>query len=107
MNAIEFVKKFGFESAVKVLKSAPVSATSYRVSENNQLGLGGLYGRVENINGCILSLCDLKQIVDEFDFVMEHGSVEHAKKYAESDYTAPEVKQFLLKAINLVGQCNA
>ena len=107
MNAIEFVKKFGFESAVKVLKSAPVSATSYRVSENNQLGLGGLYGRVENINGCILSLCDLKQIVDAFDFVMEHGSVEHAKKYAESDYTAPEVKQFLLKAINLVGQCNA
>lgn len=113
MKAAEFVKKFGFERAVKVLKSAPVSATSYRVSENNQLGLGGLYGRVENINGCILSLCALKQIVDAWGLVERFGdlrqaklNLEHMISHNQFEFCATNIDE-LQKAINLVEQCNA
>lgn len=87
MNAIEFVKKYGLDVAKDL---------SYR--DKTSIG----YLSVEHHS---LNQDDLKQIVEAFELVMEHGSVEHAKKYAESDYTAPEVKEFLLNAINLVEQC--
>lgn len=48
---------------------------------------------------------DLKQIVDAWELVFEHGSIERAKKYADSTYTAPEVKAVLVRAISLVEQC--
>ena len=48
---------------------------------------------------------DLKQIVDAWELVFEHGSIERAKKYADSTYTAPEIKDVLVVAINLVEQC--
>ena len=35
----------------------------------------------------------------------EHGSIDRAKKYADSPYTAPEIKIALDKAITLVEQC--
>lgn len=89
MNAIEFVKKHGIDKA-KDLACRDKTSIGYLSIEHHNLNQE-----------------ELKQIVDAFDCVMEHGSVEHAKKYAESDYTAPEVKQFLLKAINLVEKCNA
>lgn len=81
MNAIDYVKQNGIEKAKNHLEKM-----------NEERWINSFFN-------------DLKQIVDAFDCVMEHGSVEHAKKYAESDYTAPEVKQFLLKAINLVEKC--
>lgn len=106
MKANEFVEKFGIKSALEILKNAPVSATSYRISENNQLGLGGLYGRIENINGCILSLCDLKQIVDAWELVGVYGGLELAKEFI-SEYSSFPFRGNLVKAINLVEQCNA
>ena len=48
---------------------------------------------------------DLKQIVDAWELVFEHGSIERAKKYADSTYTAPEIKDVLVRAISLVEQC--
>lgn len=81
MNAIDYVKQNGIEKAKIHLEK--MKAERWINSFFN----------------------DLKQIVNAFDCVMEHGSVELAKRYAESKYTAPEVKQFLLKAINLVEQC--
>ena len=87
MNAIEYFKVYGLSEAKRILNDARGCA-SVR-----------LYDKYE------FSTDDLKQIIDAFDRVMEHGSVELAKKYAESEYTAPEVKEFLSKAINLVEQC--
>lgn len=91
MNAIEFVKKYGWKEAQVCLLNCAMPQDKWFMR------------RGDLISG--QDFDDLKQIVNAFDCVMEHGSVEHAKKYAESDYTAPEVKEFLSKAINLVEQC--
>ena len=90
MNAIEFVKECGIDVAKRTL--------------NNAIGFG--CAEIELFGGkYVFRTDDLKQIVDACELVMEHGSVAHAKNYVESDYTAPEVKEFLLKAINIVEQC--
>lgn len=102
MNAINFVKDKGLLFAIDVLQNSPDDFPEIVVDSD---GVSYGIGLVPFVGGYHILRGDLKQIVEAFDFVMEHGSVEHAKKYAESDYTAPEVKEFLFKAINLVEQC--
>ena len=86
MNAIELVKKFGIEYAIKILNYDP--SISDDVCHLD-------FGETEN----------LKQIADDWELVFEHGSIGRAKKYADSTYTAPEIKAVLVRAINLVEQC--
>lgn len=107
MNAIEFVKEFGVESAVKIIRSAPASATSYRVSKNSKLGLVGAYGRVNNANCYVTSLCELKQIIKAFELVNLHGSLKLANHYAMKKTCLSEENTVndLWDAINLVEQC--
>ena len=103
MNAIEFVKKFGSCEARSVLLKSKyhyeVDVYLVDTKEFTHIAIQ------PSENDPFVSLTDLKQIVDACELVMEHGSVAHAKNYVESDYTAPEVKEFLLKAINIVEQC--
>ena len=47
----------------------------------------------------------LKQIVESHELVKEHGTIERAKEYANSPYTAPEVKERLKQAIADVESC--
>ncbi|MDT1823482.1 hypothetical protein FPK54_29225, partial [Acinetobacter baumannii] len=42
---------------------------------------------------------DLKRLMESVALVIEHYTVERAKIYANSPYTAPEVKQALERAI--------
>lgn len=97
MDAIEFVKKFGWEKAKEAITHVAWCETAYCIRLK--------HGCFKSASDCCVDINDLKQIVDAFDRVVEHGSVELAKKYAESEYTAPEVKEFLSKSINLVEQC--
>ena len=90
MNAIEFVKECGIDVAKRTL--------------NNAIGFG--CAEIELFAGkYVFRTDDLKQIVDAWELVFEHGSIERAKKYADSTYTAPEIKVVLVRAINLVEQC--
>ena len=98
MNAIEFVKKYGLGESAKITNESIEFGKNVFYDLSDELYYGSDFGGRICVN-------DLKQIVDAFDRVMEHGSVELAKKYAESEYTAPEVKEFLSKAIKLVEQC--
>lgn len=79
MRANEFVNRFGWESAKNIVNSMPARATSYRVSENNVLGLGGLYGRISNINGNIISLIDLKRLVESHRLIEVEGGIDQVK----------------------------
>lgn len=81
MNAIEYVKKNGIEKSKIHLD------------------------RMKQERWINSFFNDLKQIVDAFELVFEHGSIERAKKYADSTYTAPEIKDVLARAINLVERC--
>lgn len=53
----------------------------------------------------MVSLVDLKRLVESYGLVQEHGSLERARKYANSPYTAPEIKGVLDKAIADVESC--
>ena len=48
---------------------------------------------------------DLKRLVESHELVKEHGTIERAKEYANSPYTAPEVKERLKQAIADVESC--
>lgn len=57
------------------------------------------HGCVQNNHECCVDVKDLKRLVESVAFVIEHYTVERAKIYANSPYTAPEVKQALERAI--------
>ena len=81
MKANEFVKNFGWEYAKHILTDdAPLVID--------------------------LNYTDLKCLVESHELVFEHGSIDRARKYADSPYTAPEIKVVLDKAIADVESCS-
>lgn len=48
---------------------------------------------------------ELKRLVESHELIKEHGSIDRAKMYAESIYTAPEVVERLKQAILDVESC--
>ena len=91
MKANEFVKKFGVHIADHCLNDCASPDDRWFIHH------GAL------IDG--EDFDDLKRLVEAHDLVMEHGSIERAKKYADSPYTAPEIKAVLDKAISDVESC--
>lgn len=77
MNAINFIQKHGVKRAKECLPAY----------EKHYCGLEQLF--VE----------DLKRLVDSVYLVKEHYTLDRAKSYAESPYTAPELKTRLTQAI--------
>lgn len=96
MNAVEFVKKYGFLISRELLNECPKYC--------DYLSDKGFYKitREDQLTEHHVKKSDLKILLDQYWSVMEHGSIERAKKYAESPYTAPEIKDVLLKAIEMV-----
>lgn len=94
MNAIEFVKKFGLDLAKR-----DVAAW--------QSGFIKREDFLENYGFDILD--SLKQIVDAFELVDQWGGLEDAKLYDLSHCKSKpdSIGYKLMKAINLVEQCNA
>ena len=80
MKANEFVKKFGLEYAKHILNEDSVILVD-------------------------LDYTHLKHIIESYELVKEHGSLERAKMYAESMYTAPEVVERMKQAIKDVESC--
>ena len=80
MKANEYIDKYGVDCAKEILK-------------HNQ--------DLMNIDFFI----NLKRLVESHELVKEHGAIEHAKEYANSPYTAPEVKERLKQAIADVESC--
>ena len=92
MNAIQFIKEHGVDKARKVIDGAPEWAMS--INFNN----GMYYSRMEHKKGDTF-LYDIKRLVESIYLVKEHYTLERAKKYADSPYTAPEIKERLEQAI--------
>ena len=87
MKANKFVKKFGWGGAKHALNIA--------------------CNKLEHVNykNHAISISDLKRLVESRELVREHGSIERAKDYAQSPYTAPEVSERLNQAIADVESC--
>ena len=91
MKAFEFVKKYGWKDAKICLLNCASPEDKWFMR------------RGDLISG--QDFDDLKQIIDAWELVFEHGGIERAKKYADSTYTAPEIKDVLVRAISLVERC--
>ena len=87
MKANEFVKKFGWDVAKDL---------AYR--DKTSVG----YLSVEHHDVC---QDDLKRLVDSHELVKDMYGLAKAKEYAESSYTAPEVRKALKQAIADVEGC--
>lgn len=94
MRANEFIKKYGLDRAKKLLSITSKMNMSNLVFVSLQDG--------DNLD---FEVDELKRLIKSHDLVLEHGSICRAKKYAESKYTAPEVKKLLSKAIADVESC--
>lgn len=88
VNAIEFVKKFGFIEAKNTLDDCIfLEATFF------------------NCLGFDICVSDLKQIVDAWELVERFGGLEESKKLHYDEFRSDTSYNKLQKAINLVEQC--
>ena len=92
MNAIKFIQDNGVDKARKIIENAPKWAMS--INFNN----GMYYSRMEHKKGDTF-LYDIKRLVESIYLVKEHHTLDRAIEYANSQYTAPEIKVCLLDAI--------
>lgn len=86
MKANEFVKKFGWEES-----KALVNAQSWTM---RQIALSTTVDTKE-----------LTRLVESHELVMDYYGLTRAKEHAESNYTAPEIKDALKQAIADVEAC--
>ena len=122
VKANEFVKKFGWDAAKDILKNKRswVDKKSGRKLTDNsfvlrsktyEYAIGTLYMgnfsdydensyRVDEVN-----LLLLKRLVESYELVKDYYGLTRAKEHAESNYTAPEIKNALNQAIADVESC--
>ncbi|MDS7929256.1 hypothetical protein RMB13_07160 [Acinetobacter sp. V102_4] len=93
MKPEQFIREFGVEKAREVVEGAPERATHL---------LNGEYVRVSDprwiLDGYV-SIADINRLVESVFLVKEHYTLDRAKAYAASPFTAPELKERLQQAI--------
>ena len=115
MNAINFIQQYGVEKAREVVEGAPERATvvsALTFKYHFQFKDSQIWGTVSHgLNGSIhtctrfsvitdpIDLGELKRLDESVDLVKDHYTLDMAKKYANSPYTAPEIKERLEQAI--------
>ena len=99
MKANDFVKKVGWNLAKEYADECPCSC--------NYLHEHGFYSISETwqLNEKHVLVSDLKRLVESHELVMDYYGLTRAKEYAESNYTAPEIKDALKQAIADVEAC--
>lgn len=104
MDAIEFVKKFGWEKAKEAITHVAWCETAYCIRLK--------HGCFKSASDCCVDINDLKQIVDAFELVEKAGGIDNAKgicSVEDTHYLGCKLPNCddLKQAINLVEQCNA
>lgn len=85
MKANEFVKKFGWEkSKLAVRQLLPMEEGMPVFDYNSE---------------------DLRRLVESYELVVDYYGLARAKEHAESNYTAPEIKDALKQSIADVESC--
>lgn len=112
MNAIDFIQQYGIDKAREVVEGAPFNSTCYvfwtgKFRYINELTceiysekLGGWCEANIMVLNLKNPLSELKRLVESVYLVKEHHTLDRAIEYANSAYTAPEIKVCLLDAIS-------
>lgn len=108
MKAVEFIRKFGWDSAISVVFNRNLSATSYRVGINSISVLGGIYGqaRVSTDSNTVL-IAELKKYTDAYGLVQHYGGLKGVGDYLKNLRldSYDELKQ-AISLVEEVGECN-
>ena len=102
VKANEFIKKFGVEKA-KLLLSTQGKTIAELKGEYTAKQLKEFQGYI--VSGDLMSFVELKRIVESHEFVKDYYGLTRAKEHAESNYTAPELRDALKQAIADVESC--
>ena len=95
MNAIQFIKLYGLHSARVTVEDAQENTHYCTETGYYSIKLDVAY---EPCPDCVY-LSELKRLVESVELVKEHYTLDRAIEYANSQYTAPEIKVCLLDAI--------
>lgn len=95
MKANEFVEKYGWGAAKNILHGMDDA------SEFKTYMPGDTWDKPT-----LIDAVGLRRLVESHELVKEHGSLERAKMYTESIYTAPEVVERMKQAIADVESCH-
>ena len=95
MNAIKFIKLYGLHSVRVTVEDAQENTHYCTESGYHSIKLDVEY---EPCPDCV-DLSDIKRLVESVYLVKEHHTLDRAIEYANSQYTAPEIKVCLLDAI--------
>ena len=88
MNAIQFIKLYGLHSARVTVEDAQENTHYCTETGYHSIKLDVAY---EPCPDCVY-LSELKRLVESVDLVKEHYTLDRAIEYANSQYTAPEIK---------------
>ncbi|WP_216071463.1 hypothetical protein [Acinetobacter haemolyticus] len=92
MNAIQFIQQNGVDKARECIEEANAYGGFWVNAKTLELSK-----QIPSYDA--VSIPDLKRLVESVDLVKEHYTLDRAKKYAASTYTAPEIKERLEQAI--------
>lgn len=92
MNAINFIKEHGVDVAREAIEEASAYGGDYLNGKTLELSK-----YAPSVNAVFIP--DLKRLVESVYLVKEHHTLDRAIEYANSQYTAPEIKVCLLDAI--------
>lgn len=103
MKANEFIREHGLEKAKELVKTSPLDKRE-KPKDMIYIPNDTFIYKSTPLDICV-DVVRLTILIESHDLVYEHGSLRQAKKYAESEYTAPEIREMLLKAITDVESC--
>ena len=104
MKANEFVKKHGWNSLL-IAKTLPkFNRYKYVIFYADEIDFSNEFhaGR----KSYMFEVVEVKRLVESHEFVSDYYGLTRAKEHAESNYTAPEIKNALKQAIADVESCN-
>ena len=99
MDAIQFIKEHGVDKAMEVVDGAPENSICYDLEHGKHVAYEDTSIAMCFLKNRFIDLSDLKRLVESVYLVKEHYTLDRAKIYAASPYTAPEIKERLEQAI--------
>ncbi len=105
MKAKDLIKAKGINYAQEIVYNAPSNALEWNEGFTFKCGQGTDKITKADKEKYFVSIPDLRRLVESHELVFEHGSIDRAKKYANSPYTSPEVKCAIERAIADVEAC--
>lgn len=97
MNAIKFIQDNGVDKAREVVDGAPDWAIFWITQGEYHISTLSFPNMTDHHS---VYLSDLKRLIESVYLVKEHHTIDRAIEYANSAYTAPEIKVCLLGAIS-------